>query len=422
MSDFPRAHRVTIADVAREAGVSRTTVSHALSGQGKVNAATRAKVKEVAERLNYRPSARARSLRSGKSQTLALLSSMPAAVSAGPSQLGFFTELAMGCARTALLEGYVFVLAPPTEAADPVDLLDIDGAILLEPTVDDPLAEALRDRGIPYVTIDGPSSKAGDDALAAADAGPARSSTASTGAASKWSIDLHHRATAQLLLNHLLDQGAARPALLVSRSLRGAQIAAREVYAETAVARGFAPLIAEADETSGEDGAFAAAEELLAEHPDIDAVLAPIDTFATGAVRAAQEFGRTVGEDLLVATRYDGLRARTSHPPLTAVDLGLEAISGAAVEMLVTVLDGDHSSNATAVLDGSTESVARDGGDAESAALDSGTESAALNGGDAKPAAADDTGSAASAGSMGPVLVVRESTAGHPPDRSKDGA
>lgn len=385
MTDIPRAHRVTIADVAREAGVSRTTVSHALSGQGKVNADTRAKVKEVAERLNYRPSARARSLRSGKSQTLALLSSMPAAVSAGPSQLGFFTELAMGCARTALLEGYVFVLAPPTEAADPVDLLDIDGAILLEPTVDDPLAEALRDRGIPYVTIDGPSSNDGEGA----------------GAASKWSIDLHHRATAQLLLNHLLDQGAAEPALLVSRSLRGAQIAAREVYAETAAARGFPPLIAEADETSGEDGAFAAAEELLAEHPDIDAVLAPIDTFATGAVRAAQKSGRTVGEDLLIATRYDGLRARTSHPPLTAVDLGLEAISGAAVEMLVTVLDGDHSSNATVVLDGSTESVARDGGDA-------------------KPAAADDTGSAASAGSMGPVLVVRESTAGRSPDRSSD--
>ncbi|WP_432790631.1 LacI family DNA-binding transcriptional regulator [Brevibacterium sp. K11IcPPYGO002] len=391
MSDFPRAHRVTIADVAREAGVSRTTVSHALSGQGKVNADTRAKVKEVAERLNYRPSARARSLRSGKSQTLALLSSMPAAVSAGPSQLGFFTELAMGCARTALLEGYVFVLAPPTEAANPVDLLDIDGAILLEPTVDDPLAEALRDRGIPYVTIDGPSTPAAD--------GASRASTTHTGAASRWSIDLHHRGTAQLLLDHLLDQGATQPALLVSRSQRGAQIAAREVYVETAAARGFAPRIAEAEETSGEEGAFAAAEELLAAHPDVNAILAPVDTFATGAVRAAQESGRTVGDDLLIATRYDGLRARTSNPPLTAVDLGLEAISGAAVEMLVTVLDGDHSPNATAALDGDTECAARDGGATE-------------------PAAVGASGAAASAGSSGPVLVVRESTAGHSPDRN----
>ncbi|WP_436326830.1 LacI family DNA-binding transcriptional regulator [Brevibacterium sp. FAM 27836] len=371
MSDFPRTHRVTIADVAREAGVSRTTVSHALSGQGKVNAATRDKVKEVAERLNYRPSVRAQSLRSGRSQTLALLSSMPAAVSAGPSQLGFFTELAMGCARTALLEGYVFVLAPPNEETNPVDLLDIDGAILLEPTLDDPLAEALRERGIPYVTIDGPGS--GDAEQQVRDTEQRVGGASRGGAAgSKWSIDLHHQVTAQLLLDHLVDQGARQPALLVSRSRRGAQTAAREVYAATAEARGFAPLIAEADETSGEDGAYAATQELLAAHPDIDALLAPIDTFATGAVRAAEEAGRTIGDDLLIATRYDGLRARTSSPPLTAVDLGLEAISKAAVEMLVAVLDGHSTAN-----DEMTDSVPT-----------------------------------ASAGAPGPRLVARESTTG----------
>lgn len=352
MSDFPRAHRVTIADVAREAGVSRTTVSHALSGQGKVNAATRAKVKEVAERLNYRPSVRAQSLRSGKSQTLALLSSMPAAVSAGPSQLGFFTELAMGCARTALLEGYVFVLAPPNEETNPVDLLDIDGAILLEPTVDDPLAEALRDRGIPYVTIDGPGVVEPDSG--AVEPGPGAEANA---AESKWSVDLHHRATAGLLLDHLIDRGASQPALLVSSALRGAQAAAREVYSGTAETQGFTALIAEADETSGEDGAYAAVQQLLTDHPDIDAVLAPIDTFATGAVRAAQDAGRTVGDDLLIATRYDGLRARTSTPPLTAVDLGLEAISSAAVEMLVAVLDGNAMDTAAQATSGQAASA-----------------------------------------------------------------
>ncbi|WP_210604280.1 LacI family DNA-binding transcriptional regulator [Brevibacterium oceani] len=388
MSDFPRAHRVTIADVAREAGVSRTTVSHALSGQGKVNAATRAKVKEVADRLNYRPSVRAQSLRSGKSQTLALLSSMPAAVSAGPSQLGFFTELAMGCARTALLEGYVFVLAPPNEETDPVDLLDIDGAILLEPAADDPIAEALRARGIPYVTIDGPSAderiaEAGESGTEVGDPGIAAG--VPSAADSRWSIDLHHERTAQLLLDHLLDQGARQPALLVGRSRRGAQTAAREIYAQTASARGFAPLIVEADETTGEDGAYAAAAELLAAHPGIDALLAPIDTFATGAVRAAQEAGRTVGGDLLIATRYDGLRARTSTPALTAVDLGLEVISTAAVEMLVAVLKDDPTGPGGAT--GASEPSA-------------------------EPAASDSPGTAASATVPGPALVVRESTAG----------
>ncbi|WP_258234049.1 LacI family DNA-binding transcriptional regulator [Brevibacterium oceani] len=398
MSDLPRAHRVTIADVAREAGVSRTTVSHALSGQGKVNAATRAKVKEVADRLNYRPSARAQSLRSGKSQTLALLSSMPAAVSAGPSQLGFFTELAMGCARTALLEGYVFVLAPPNEETDPVDLLDIDGAILLEPAADDPIAEALRARGVPYVTIDGPGAEAGaereagepgsDPRVSAARGGePAAEGGEPSAADSRWSIDLHHERTAQLLLDHLLDQGARQPALLVGRSRRGAQTAAREIYAQTASARGFAPLIAEADETTGEDGAYAAAARLLAAHPDIDALLAPIDTFATGAVRAAQEAGRTVGGDLLIATRYDGLRARTSTPPLTAVDLGLEAISTAAVEMLVAVLKYDPTGPTGPGEPGKSASPG-------------------------ETATATATGTAASATMPGPALVVRESTAG----------
>ncbi|WP_209374099.1 LacI family DNA-binding transcriptional regulator [Brevibacterium renqingii] len=368
MSESPRVHRVTIADVAREAGVSRTTVSHALSGQGKVNATTREKVREVAERLNYRPSVRAQSLRSGRSQALALLSSMPAAVSAGPSQLGFFTELAMGCARTALIKGYVFVLAPPNEENDPIDLLDIDGAILLEPTVDDPLAEALRDRGIPYVTIDGP------------------------GAGSKWSVDLHHRATAELLLGHLLERGARQPALLVSRSLRGAQTAARAVYAETAAARGFTALIAEATETGGEEAAYAATKTLLSEHPDIDAVLAPVDTFATGAVRAAKDAGRSVGEDLLIVTRYDGLRARTSVPPLTAVDLGLEAISSAAVEKLVAVLDGEGTDEAGPTVDG--EGPERAG---ETAVRE--------------PAEVTATGTA-SLPVTSPRLVIRESTAG----------
>lgn len=358
MSDFPRPNRATIADVAREAGVSRTTVSHALNGLGKVNAATRDKVKEVAARLNYRPSVRARGLRSGRSQALALLSSMPSAVSAGPSQLGFFTELAMGCARTALLKGYVFVLAPPEGEANPVDRLDIDGAILLEPTADDPIAAALDDRGIPFVTIDGP--------------------------AGERSIDLHHEETAELLIAHLLDSGAKHLGLVAGTSMRGAQIAARAAYLDASERTGFTPIIAEADEGEGEDAGFRAAASVLAEHPEVDGLLIPIDTFATGAVRAAAEAGRSIGDDLLIATRYDGVRARTSLPPLTAVDLGLEEISTQAVDRLVSILDGDGTAG--------TE-VAVPSAEADAAA-------------GLRSSEADDVHTAA------PTLVIRASTAG----------
>lgn len=320
MGRTTRSHRVTIADVAQEAGVSRTTVSHALNGMGKVNSKTRKRVEEVAARLNYKPSVRAQSLRSGRSQTLALLSSMPSAVSAGPSQLGFFTELAMGCARTALLEGYVFVLAPPDGDNNPVDRLDIDGAILLEPTDEDPLAVALSDLGIPFVAIDGPSGER--------------------------SVDLHHAETAELLVQHLLDRGATRPGLIVGGSARGSQRAAWTQYLAASQRWGFPPLTAQVPEETGEDGGYRAARELLEANPDMDALFIPIDTFATGAVRAGREAGRSIGVDLLIATRYDGLRARTSIPPLTAVDLGLAEVSSEAVRRLVAILDGSRQESA----------------------------------------------------------------------------
>ncbi len=59
------ATRVKIGDVAAAAGVSITTVSHALNGKGRLPEATRRRVREVAERLGYQPSALARGLRAG---------------------------------------------------------------------------------------------------------------------------------------------------------------------------------------------------------------------------------------------------------------------------------------------------------------------------------------------------------------------
>ena len=69
--------RVSIRDVAREAGVSVTTVSHALNGKGRLNAETRKRVREVADRLGYRPNPAARSLVSGHTGLIAAIPSLP---------------------------------------------------------------------------------------------------------------------------------------------------------------------------------------------------------------------------------------------------------------------------------------------------------------------------------------------------------
>ena len=304
--------RVTIADVAREAGLSPTTVSHSLNGIGQVDPRTRQHVKDIAERLKYRPSVRAQRLRTGRSHAIALLSSMPSAVSAGASQLGFFTELAVGSARTALLRGYVLLLAPPVDQCNPLALMDIDGAILLEPAPRDPIAQELDERGVPYVTIGGRL-------------GPSN-------------VDLHHERAAELLLRHLLESGARAMGLVLGASGRESQRVFRARYLAIAGERGFSPVIVEADEEGGEAAGYEATLQLLAEHPELDALCVPIDTFASGAARAIGESGRAIPQDFLLATRYDGLRARTCQPPLTAVDLHLDDISCAAVDGLLGIL------------------------------------------------------------------------------------
>ncbi|MGB6007396.1 substrate-binding domain-containing protein [Castellaniella sp.] len=306
--------RVTIADVAREAGLSPTTVSHSLNGIGQVDPKTRQHVKDVAARLKYRPSVRAQRLRTGRSNAIALLSSMPSAVSAGASQLGFFTELAMGSARTALLRGYVLLLAPPVDQCNPLALLDMDGAILLEPTQADPIARELDERGIRYVTI-------------GANPGPL-------------DIDLHHDRAADLLLRHLLDVGAQSIGLILGSNGRASQEAFRARYLALAQERAFTPIVQEAPEEEGEKAGYDAARQLLRQHPGLDALCVPIDTFASGVAQAALDAGRPIGPNLRLVTRYDGLRARTCQPPLTAVDLHLDAISAAAVDLLLQTLDG----------------------------------------------------------------------------------
>ena len=106
----PAGPRVKIVDVAREAGVSITTVSHALNGRGQVDPKTRELVGAVARRLGYRPNRHAQQLRRSSAQVIALVSSMPFAVAGGPARLGFMMEIAAVAASVALERGLALVL------------------------------------------------------------------------------------------------------------------------------------------------------------------------------------------------------------------------------------------------------------------------------------------------------------------------
>ncbi|MGX1128694.1 DNA-binding LacI/PurR family transcriptional regulator [Streptomyces glaucescens] len=112
---------------------------------------------------------------------------------------------------------------------------------------------------------------------------------------------------------------------------------------------GWTPIIARVPESGGEQAGYERCAALLAEHPGIDAVCALVDAFAVGAVRAIRESGRAVPDDVMVVTRYDGLRSRTCQPPLTAVDLHLDRVASDAVRLLLGRLRGDTATPPVAV-------------------------------------------------------------------------
>ena len=316
---FPPAQRPTIADVAKAAGVSRTTVSHALNDRGAVDARTREKVKAIAAQLGYRPNLRAQRLRTGRTNCIALISSMPVAVAGGPSRMGFMMEIAGIVAEHALHHGSALVLVPPLpEAEQLVDELDIDGALLLEPAADDPQLIRLRQRGVTVVSI---GRQPGEPVVP--------------------HVALHESVGEQLL-QHLAGQGARRVALLIGCQARYSYQAMEQAYRAFVARSGQPCLLMKADETGGEEAGRWACEQLLTAYPDIDAICAPVDAFAVGAAAQLAHMGRRVPQDVMLVTRYDGLRARQCQPPLTALNLHLEQVAEQAVTLLFEHINGNH--------------------------------------------------------------------------------
>ncbi|AMB80560.1 substrate-binding domain-containing protein [Pseudomonas paraversuta] len=307
------SRRPTIADVASAAGVSRTTVSHALNDRGQVDPQTRTLVKEVAARLGYSPNLRAQRLRTGRANSIALLSSMPFAVAGGSSRLGFLMEIAATAMEAALRQGVALVLVPPMEGAqDLLDTLDIDGAIIIEPVANDPHIARLRKRGVKLISIGRQPET--DDPVPY--------------------IDMHADVAGALLLEHLHAQGARRTGLIIGAQSRHSYVDMEHAYRAYCASTDQPVAIVRADEAGGESAGAEACLQLLEEYPQLDSLCVPVDAFATGAVQALTARGLKVPQDVKVVTRYNGLRARECNPPLTAVNMHLEQIAAQAIELL----------------------------------------------------------------------------------------
>jgi DNA-binding LacI/PurR family transcriptional regulator len=321
-----KPRRATVVDVARAARVSPGTVSNAISGKRKVDEETRKRIEAAIDQLGYIPNLSARRMRTGRSNTIAIFSSMPTAVAAGPSKLGFLMEIAASAAVTALEFNSALLLIPPID--DPIKAIEsisMDGALIVEPEENDLALDLMQRRGVPTVTIGKP-----------------------LGADSVY-VDLDYHATATLLIDHLFALGARHFPLIVGQSARQTNLVFKEVYRARAAEHGMVPRILEIPESTAEDSAAAVIDRHIRSGAPMDGVLVPIDAMAAGVMRELRRHALRVPQDVRVVTRYDGLRARSEQPPMTAVDMQLAAVATIATRCLADLIESRAVPRAIAV-------------------------------------------------------------------------
>lgn len=311
--------RVGIREVASAAGVSVTTVSHALNGKGRLPAETREHVRRVAEELAYRPSVAARNLGGGKTGMLGLVISQPSGVSAAFSDFAYFTQLMMAASTAAFKAGYALVLTPPDHGLGESAGVVVDGAIVIDPVAGDPLVDQLLESEVPLVT----TGRIPDEREP-----------------HPW-VDNDHAAGATSVLKHLARRGARRIALMTSPTVMSYTADVENAYRVWCADHDVTPLTTYVRADLTESAGYTAASALFALPARPDAIYATYDRLGVGALLAARAAGIAVPDDLLIAvTATESGSAHSSRPSLTALSLHPDQIGQQAADLLIELIEG----------------------------------------------------------------------------------
>lgn len=311
------AQRVTMADVAREAGVSLMTVSRALNDKDGISDETRIRIQEVVARLGYRPSGIARGLVTKRTGTLGLV--VP------DNSNPYFSEVGRGVEHAAYARGYNVFLCnteedPQRETIVLESLTDkqVDGLILCSPRLlDDELRKALS--YFPAcVLINRVIDNHDSSAIRSDDVNGARRAVHHL-------IEGGHRAIGML----------AGPERSFSGRLRQSGYLA--AFAEAGIPHDvgwiqYCPPMVEASHQ--------AAVELLSHYPQLTALFCFNDLVAVGAIKACAELGRNVPDDMAIIGFDDIPLASLVTPTLTTIHIPRYEIGWRAGEMLLAKIEG----------------------------------------------------------------------------------
>ncbi|WP_223291192.1 LacI family DNA-binding transcriptional regulator [Streptomyces avicenniae] len=316
---------VTLEHVAREAGVSRATVSRVINGEATVDPRLRKLVEEAITRTRYVPNRAARSLVTRRTDSVALVvSEQEKRDVSGPFVGRIFTDPYFGRVAGGLLDvlrprGVQVVLMLTDDEPSRAQLLGylqqghVDGVVLISSHAADPLPGMLSGTTLPAVLAGRP---------------PAPTAAGLT------SVDSDQVAGARLAADRLVAIGRRRLGTVagpqdmpVAQERLAGFRAALDAHGVREVA------VAEGDFTqaSGAEGVRA----LLERRPDLDGVFVASDLMALGAVTMLHRLGRRVPEDVAVVGFDDSSSALASDPPLTTVRQPVEEMAAEMARLLL---------------------------------------------------------------------------------------
>lgn len=314
---------VTVADVARRAGVSTASVSRALSGADGVSAAVRERVVAAAQALGYRPNTVARSLRTTRTQTIGLI--VPDVVNP------FFSELAWAVEEAAHRHGYSVILCNANEETARqdgyIDLMlarRVDG-LLLTPVLEESSAlRAVVRQGVPMVFVD----RAVDSIEAP-------------------SVRADGSLAISQLVDHLVDLGHERIAVISGppQTVTGRERLTAFRTAMRAHSLELPEELVRFGNFQADSGRRAAAELLDLDEPPT-AVFAIDNLMALGVFQEMRRRGVRTGADMAVAGFDDPPWFQLLDPAMTTVSQPVTRMGVLAVETLIEAIgDGPAKSH-----------------------------------------------------------------------------
>jgi DNA-binding LacI/PurR family transcriptional regulator len=316
----PHRRRATLASLAAELKVSRTTISNAYNRPDQLSPALREKVLATAKRIGYPgPDPVARSLRTRKAGAVGLVITEPLTYSfRDPAALDFVAGLAQSCEE--LGQGLMLVAVGPSrsvaDGSASVLAAGVDGFVVYSAADDDPYLQVVQQRRLPLVVVDQPNTLPGASTVRIDDRGAMRE-------LADYVLGLGHREIGLLTMRLRRDRGRTGQGLVDSERLRSSTFHVQSERiggvhdAMTAAGLDLEALtVVESYEHTPASGGDAARVALQA-NPRITAMMCTADVLALSAM--------------------DYLRGRGSYAPGQMTVTGFDGIPGAISRGLTTV-------------------------------------------------------------------------------------